>query len=567
MRSKNRSLFHHPRRLYRLFFSRLQRRSNETPKHRQMDIRLISAFFDSDYYADTYLHETDSFDLLLDGFIEEGFELHYNPCRSFDCAFYLSSYADVREANFHPLAHFILFGFSEGRLPCEAATFFTPEQFLFDERQRNLELNSDVSVLASIYLRSLDSLVSSENFTNQFGRQILNGHGQRIDRFIQASVAIPPKLLTVSKQAQPTVNLVVESIPDRIVARRLEAALITSYLLADRLGFGLRILTTHRDSAALAKELLTSNGFEPSKSIQIEQVRDGGPDIATVSNRDVFIAASWKSMASLQSINNGTNCIHLISDDERLHESSGDLILAAREWTTSPRCFRIINSSNLYRHFISSGITFDPHTSVHFQPSYALARSFRPDRMTHNNNKQTLRVFVTAIRSCPTSLFFTSIRVLEQVLSDWDNNGTRVRVYCAGDPVFPIPRFGNDTLPIFVGRPGPRAYMSLLSKIDVVLDLKTIPYVSSSTMEALAAGSRVVRNSWPHEGELEPRVEGLWHQAPDVYRLATALREALLRAGYAGATAADLPDIDPEYWPAWPEQLNSVIDFLEARCG
>lgn len=77
-----------------------------------------SYLLDREWYRDKYLEG--SYEDPIIHYLQIGWIRNYNPSPEFDTQWYLNKYDDVREDGINPLAHYILFGMGEKRLPYES---------------------------------------------------------------------------------------------------------------------------------------------------------------------------------------------------------------------------------------------------------------------------------------------------------------------------------------------------------------------------------------------------------------------------------------------------------------
>jgi len=80
--------------------------------------RLLTPYFDSVGYLENYgLTEDLSNQYLLEHYIKVGAEKGYKPSDFFDGKYYLDRNEDIAKAGLNPLAHYLRYGFNEGRAP------------------------------------------------------------------------------------------------------------------------------------------------------------------------------------------------------------------------------------------------------------------------------------------------------------------------------------------------------------------------------------------------------------------------------------------------------------------
>jgi len=80
--------------------------------------RLLAPYFDKFAYFEKHgLSEKFKYENSLEHYITIGAKKNYNPSRFFDGKYYVENNNDIAEAGINPLAHYLRFGFNEGRLP------------------------------------------------------------------------------------------------------------------------------------------------------------------------------------------------------------------------------------------------------------------------------------------------------------------------------------------------------------------------------------------------------------------------------------------------------------------
>lgn len=90
------------------------RRIRRTPSEED---QLLAAHFDAAYYLEAYPEVASSGVDPLTDYLTEGWKQGRNPCRAFSTNFYLATNDDVREHGMNPFLHYLLYGQREGRRP------------------------------------------------------------------------------------------------------------------------------------------------------------------------------------------------------------------------------------------------------------------------------------------------------------------------------------------------------------------------------------------------------------------------------------------------------------------
>ena len=97
-------------------FGRLEnRRSATVDFHRLYRLLAVSGYFNFHWYSNRYLRSADPAIDALEHYLNTGADTAYSPSPLFDSEFYLSTYPDVKLAQFNPLVHYVDHGATEGR--------------------------------------------------------------------------------------------------------------------------------------------------------------------------------------------------------------------------------------------------------------------------------------------------------------------------------------------------------------------------------------------------------------------------------------------------------------------
>ncbi len=529
-----------------------------------LDQELIEIFFDPSTYAENSdLEETSKSDLIKH-YLQIGFYEKISPCIGFDFTYYLDSNVDVALAQINPLVHFVKYGFEEGRLPCARASILPPARFQSDVVRSTVEVPQSESMeRACTYLKDLSNILQDFVTLESSDKDGKAGPVATPQIVSSESLGYSRKWFQVSKTASPRVNIVTDSVADHSLFGGVATALILGNFLSLELGLGLRILTNDQSSRALVRRLFKTNGLTLNPHIEVSQLRGHGQDVEIVSERDVFVATSWWSAASLLPAPNSNPIVYLIQEDERTFYPTGDQYLLAERMMNNPDFLRVVNSSNLYDHLRQTGIAFSSSNSSHFEPSFSEARKFRKDSAALTENPAELKLLFYGRPNHQRNLYYTGLQALETFLMRVDDSPVKISVTCTGDPIDPNPQFSNGTRMNFLGALNWDGYMKRLADFDLVLSLMASPHTSYPPLDALSVGCRVVSNTWPGKPKASELGNGIYLASADPDDIASELNRAvedLCLERTSRVTVA--ADAHPRYHKEWREQFDSTLAFL-----
>jgi hypothetical protein len=529
-----------------------------------LDKELIEIFFDPLAYSENSESEETTRSALIDHYLRTGFFAKLDPCLGFDNAFYLESNVDVALAQINPLDHFVKYGFQEGRLPSARASVYPPARRQSAVDNPITESSKVESMKnACLYLKDLSDLLQDYLIIDSLDEDGKDGPVRTPQTIAGESLGYSRKWFRTSPTANPQVNIVTDSIADHSLFGGVATALILGNFLSLELGFGLRVLTNDQSSRALVRRLFKSNGITLNPHFEVSQLRGLGQDVETISDRDVFVATSWWSAASLVPSPNENQIIYLIQEDERSFYPTGDQYLLAHRMMNNPAFIRVVNSSNLYTHLQKTGISFSSSDSIHFEPSFSTSRRFRKDSLASTEASEEFKLLFYGRPNHQRNLYYTGLQAIDKFLMQGRDSPVKISVTCTGDPIVPNPQFATGTRMNFLGALSWDGYMKRLADFDLVLSLMASPHTSYPPLDALSVGCKVVSNTWPGKPDASDLGSGIYLASPyadDIaFELSRAVEDIRLER-FSGATA--LTDTHPKYRRDWREQLDLTLTFL-----
>ncbi len=529
-----------------------------------LDLGLLDLFFDPTAYAENSDQEETSRVELFQHYLREGFYSRRSPCLGFDADYYLEKNADVVVARINPLVHFVKYGFQEGRLPCAKASILPPSRYQSGSAESTSEVpQPELVTKACTYLKDLSDLLRDDPQIESVAEDEELGPVKTPKIISSELLGYSRKWFQISKTAAPRVNIVTDSVAGHSLFGGVATALILGNFLSLELGLGLRILTNDQSSRALVRRLFKSNGLMLNPHIEVSQLRGLGQDVEIISDRDVFVATSWWSAASLLPAPNSNPVVYLIQEDERTFYPTGDQYLLADRMMNNPDFLRVVNSSNLYNHLLQTGIAFSSSNSSHFEPSFSGSRKFRKDTVASTDEPRDFNLLFYGRPNHQRNLYYTGLQAIEMFLTQVRDSPLRISVTCTGDPILPNPQFANGTRMKFLGALNWDGYMKRLADFDLVLSLMASPHTSYPPLDALSVGCKVVSNTWPGKPNASELGNGIYLASAHPDDIASELNRAVEDLRLERRSGVTVPaDTHPRYQKEWREQLDSTLAFL-----
>ena len=337
-----------------------------------------------------------------------------------------------------------------------------------------------------------------------------------------------PVAVLPSPNAEPTLNVLTDSIGPRSLFGGVGTALILGTLLAGRLGFRLRIVTRNdTPSASAFDSVLSAAGLLPCTDVEFLQ--EGGEigkrrSIPLGSSDLILTTSWWTTWSTLQSIP-PEQIVYLLQEDERQFYPAGDEELLCREILREQRIRFVVNSRMLRDYLAVDEMTGVAKNSISFEPAFPSKLFFREQRPS----ALPRRLLFYARPNHPRNLFLRGLEVLDAAIESNILDPDSWDIHFVGRDI-PNVELAASVRPIGHEQLTWLEYASLVRSADLGLSLMYSPHTSYPPLDLAASGAVVVTNTYGPKTSLSDLSQNIICKEPSVESLLGGMREGVLLA-------------------------------------
>ncbi len=331
-------------------------------------------------------------------------------------------------------------------------------------------------------------------------------------------LALCPLPIAMAGRGRPRLNLVTDTINPPHLYGGVGTAMIFAVLLAERLGWGLRIIThvAPPDKKNFAHVLQVA-GIHASVPVEFAYSVNGSDQKLEAGEDDLFLTTSWWTTCSTKQTVPANRIIYLLQEDERMFYPHGDEQLRCSETLSSPDITFLINTKLLFDHLTQSGLPHVARRGVWFEPSFSDYMFYASENAAP---RPPYRFLYYARPNNVRNLFYRGIEVIERAVATGVLCPEQWKIYFVGKDI-PRIKLNRGFEPQIYENLSWQSYAALVRKMDLGMCLMYTPHPSYPPLDLAASGAVVVTNRFGGKKDLEqyskniictePSVEDLVH--------------------------------------------------------
>ena len=333
----------------------------------------------------------------------------------------------------------------------------------------------------------------------------------------------PLQVFYVPHSAQ-RINLVTDSINSGSLFGGVGTSMIFSALLAEAMGYSLRIITrTEKAQEQNFRHVLENNGITWMQNVEFvfANVLDGRSEV-DIGDNDLFVTTSWwTTWGVIESIDEA-NIIYLLQEDERMFYPYGDDHLRCAEILNNSTIQFVVNSRLLYDYFVSEGLNNIRTNGLWFEPAFYPSTFFLED--TPRGEKSNF--FFYARPNNVRNLFYLGVEAISEAVSRGILDLNKWELYFVGKDL-PNLRIGKSYSPRLIENLTWREYGDLVRKIDLGLCLMYSPHPSYPPLDLAASGAVVVTNRFGPKQNLDSYSKNIHCRDADIENLVQGISDGV----------------------------------------
>ena len=338
---------------------------------------------------------------------------------------------------------------------------------------------------------------------------------QLIARQLHGLRSLPTQKVT---RARPRLNMVTDSINPPHLYGGVGTAMIFAALLAERLGWELRIVT-RSDQAQPENFTYILDLAKIARPGQVEFAFV--PDAAAASSLELgeaehFLTTSWWTTWPTRQAISPAKIIYLLQEDERMFYPHGDEHLRCSEVLQDPDITFLINTKILFDHLVQSGLANIARQGVWFEPSFP-ADIFHPTKAF--TKTRPYRFLYYARPNNVRNLFYRGLEAIQEAVAAGIIDPEQWELCFVGKDI-PKVRFARGLQPRRYQNLSWQDYAALVRESDLGLCLMYTPHPSYPPLDLAASGAVVVTNRFgPNKQSLDQYSKNIICTEPTVAEL------------------------------------------------
>jgi hypothetical protein len=378
-------------------------------------------------------------------------------------------------------------------------------------RLKNIFLNKSKSIILSKSVGSKNNVVSEEIHDSWYYQRFPNLRALRVFTVLPGELRI---------------NLVTDSINSGSLYGGVATAIIFCTLLAQKWNCKLRVITrTERTHEINFFDILRNNGISCSRNVEFSfaNVAKINSTEMDVSEKDIFVTTSWwTTWSTLQSIS-PKKIVYLLQEDERMFYPHGEDHLLATQTISNSNIRFLINTRQLFDHFIREGFTNIKEQGSWFEPAFS-KNTYYLDKTSGKREKK--KFFFYARPNNLRNLFYLGLEVIDCAVSRGILNLDEWDLFFVGKDI-PLVKIGGSCNPIRIQGLNWIEYAQFIRSVDLGLCLMYTPHPSYPPLDLAASGGVVVTNRFGIKENLDAYSKNIICKEPNVESLVQGIDEGI----------------------------------------
>lgn len=363
---------------------------------------------------------------------------------------------------------------------------------------------------------------------------------------------------------QPCVTLLIPSMRTASFFGGTATALIISAMLAEELGYDLRVVSTLENGKPPLDFFFEREGVEfNQKMVQLDvsmrtYLQYGYIDIHP---DDIFVASAWWDAYLIERLELERRFLYIIQDFEPIFYNNSDTWALAESTYRSENYVPLCNTKLLYDFMLNRGYG-QVGKGTWFEPAVA-----KPIVRAPKSPSDKRRLFLYGRPSVERNLFYTGLASLDRCFSDGLLSPRDWEVFMAGEDSVPDVTLRCGLSIRNLGKMDYEAYSKFIQTVDVAVSLMMAPHPNYPTLEFASAGAAVVSTCWDQKRDLSRYSKNIIMSEIGPDSIAAAIAEAARLDPDVRLVNARLSRIPSSWSEALAQPLSEVSAMLRPLPG
>lgn len=267
---------------------------------------------------------------------------------------------------------------------------------------------------------------------------------------------------------------------------------------------------------------------------------------------DTFVCSAWWDAYIIEQLPLVKKFIYLIQDYEPIFYNNSDMYALAESTYNSEKFVPVCNTKLMHAFMSHKGYKYIAKDAVYFEPAVNIGEKIGVSNRTPKDKKI---LFVYGRPSVERNLFYTAIKVLEEVFTEQLLDPAEWKCYMAGQDGISNILLESGVQVTNLGKMDIDKYYEFARTVDLAVSLMMAPHPSYPPLELSSLGAAVVTTKYETKQDLSVYNKNLFMADTTITSIKQQLLDAAkipLKQRIANAKQTKLP-------LSWKEALNNTV--------